>query len=384
MKQLFLTIGVLISVSAYGQKNVVSAYNANKDGDYREAVVYIEKAILDEKASSKEKVWRYRGEIYLNVANDPELYAEFPQALVIAKESYLTAKDRDTKGRYENEILTGLSRVQIQSSNNGINYYNSGTFDKAANSFDLAAEIARNFEMVDTMAVYNSALCYEKAGMDDLAIARYYECAAINYQVPNVFLFISTLYRNAGNDDAALETLQNARIEYPREQSLIIEELNIYLSSGDFEKAKSNLQLAAEQDPTNPVLWFSLGSVFDNLGNSEEAVNAYLKAVEVDPEYFDANYNLGALYFNQAVQGINKANDMWKPRMTSKESAAQKKLENDSKALFTTAKPYLEKAFEINPEDIGTIRSLKDIYARTEEDEKFLQMNDLLKKATQK
>ena len=84
------------------------------------------------------------------------------------------------------------------------------------------------------------------------------------------------------------------------------------------------------------------------------------------------------------MQGINKANDMWKPRMTSKESAAQKKLENDSKALFTTAKPYLEKAFEINPEDIGTIRSLKDIYARTEEDEKFLQMNDLLKKATQK
>ena len=381
MKQLFLAIGVLISVSAYGQKNVVSAYNANKDGNYREAVVYIEKAILDKKAAAKEKVWRYRGEIYLNVANDAELYVEFPQALVIAKESYLTAKDRDTKGRYENEILTGLSRVQILSSNNGINDYNSGTFDKAGNSFDLAAEIARNFDMVDTMAVYNSALCYEKAGMDDLAIARYYECAEINYQVPNVFLFISTLYRNAGNDDAALETLQNARKDYPREQSLIIEELNIYLTSGDFEKAKSNLQLAAEQDPTNPVLWFSLGSVFDNLGNSEEAEAAYLKAVEVDPEYFDANYNLGALYFNQAVQGINKANDMWKPRMTSKESAAQKKLEQDSKELFTISKPYLEKAFEINPEDLGTIRSLKDIYARTEEDEKFLQMNDLLKKA---
>ena len=117
--------------------------------------------------------------------------------------------------------------------------------------------------------------------------------------------------------------------------------------------------------------------------NSEEAISAYLKAIEVKSDYFDANYNLGALYFNQAVQGINKANDMWKPRMTSKEAAAQKKLETEAKELFNTAKPYLEAAFSVNPEDAQTIRSLKDIYARTGEDEKFLQMNDLLKKSQQ-
>ena len=99
------------------------------------------------------------------------------------------------------------------------------------------------------------------------------------------------------------------------------------MTNGDFEKAKTNLELAAEQDPTNEILWFSLGSVFDNLGNVEEAVTAYTKAIDVNADYFDANYNLGALYFNQAVQGINEANELWKPRMTSKEAAAQKKLE---------------------------------------------------------
>ena len=70
---------------------------------------------------------------------------------------------------------------------------------------------------------------------------------------------------------------------------------------------------------------------------------------------------------------------MWKPRMTSKEASAQKKLETKAKELFSTAKPYLEIAHEVNPEDVQTIRSLKDIYARTGEDEKFLKMNDLLK-----
>ena len=381
MKQLALAIGILFSIQALGQKEVVSAYNANKDGEYRKAATYIEQAILVEKAASKDKTWRYRGEIYLNIAADPEVSAEYPNALVLAKESYEKAREVDVKGRYERECIDGLGRVQIMASNNGINFYNTEAFDLAGNNFDIAASVARTVDMVDTMAVYNAALCYEKAGMTDLAIARYYECAEIKYQVPNVFLFISTLYRNVGDDEAALETLKNARKDYPREQSLIIEELNIYLTSGDFERAKTNLQLAAEQDPNNEILWFSLGSVFDNLGNSEEAISAYLKAIEVKADYFDANYNLGALYFNQAVQGINAANEMWKPRMTNKEAAAQKKLETDAKELFNTAKPYLEAAFAINPEDLQTIRSLKDIYARTGEDDKFLQMNDLIKKA---
>ena len=48
------------------------------------------------------------------------------------------------------------------------------------------------------MAIYNSALCYEKAGDVDLAVARYRACADIQYQVPNVFLFISNLLRENG------------------------------------------------------------------------------------------------------------------------------------------------------------------------------------------
>ena len=122
-----------------------------------------------------------------------------------------------------------------------------------------------------------------------------------------------------------------------------------------------------------------MGSVFDNLGNYEEAIIAYKKAIEVKADYFDANYNLGALYFNKAVLGINDANEMWKPRMTKTEAANQKKLEADSKSMFITARPYLESAFEVDPNDIETIRSLKDIYARTGEDDKFIKMNDLLK-----
>ena len=374
-----MIIGCLFTLSIMGQKEVVSAYNANKDGDYRAASTYIEQAIIVEKSKTKEKTWRYRGNIYLNISRDTTLAMEFPNALRTAMESFLKAQEYDVKGRYEDEIKLGLANVQTDANGFGITHYNTTSFDKAGASFDLASEVARKFDMVDTMAIYNAALCYEKAGLNDLAIDRYKECADIEYQVPNVFLFISTLYRNAENDEEALKILQGARVTYPREQSLIIEELNIYLTNQDFERAKANLELAAEQDPTNEILWFSLGSVFDNLGNYDEAIIAYIKAIEVKSDYFDANYNLGALYFNKAVLGINEANEMWKPRMTKTEASKQKKLEEDSKALFITARPYLEMAFASDSNDIETIRSLKDIYARTGEDDKFIEMSNLLK-----
>ena len=377
----FATLMALAAISFQGlaQKEVVSAYNANKEGDYATAASYIEQAIENPKANVKNKTWRYRGEIYLNISKDSTLFAAFPDALTIAKDSYMKAKELDTKGSYAQECQIGLGQVQMAASNAGITQYNTGDFGRAGGFFDLSAEIASAFEATDTMALYNSALCYEKAGNVELAVARYQACADIQYQVPNVFLFISNLYRTSGQEDLALQTLADARKAYPREQSLIIEELNIYLTNEEFDKAKENLALAAEQDPTNEILWFSLGSVLDNLGNAEEAIEAYLKALEVKADYFDANYNLGALYFNQAVQGINEANDMWKPRMTKTESDAQKKLEDDAKALFATAKPYLEAAHAVDADDVETMRSLRDVYARTGDDDKLLDMSAKLK-----
>ena len=382
MQKTLTLMALAICVQGFGQKEVVSAYNANKEGDFATAATYIEQAIQNPKANVKNKTWRYRGEIYLNISKDSALFAAYPDALMRAKDSYMKAQELDSKGSYASEIQVGLGQVQMAASNAGIGNYNTGNFGAAGAFFDLGAEIAQAFEATDTMAIYNSALCYEKAGEVDLAVARYRACADIEYQVPNVFLFISNLYRENGRESEALETLAEARGLYPREQSLIIEELNIYLTNEEFDKAKENLALAAEQDPTNEILWFSLGSVLDNLGNADEAIEAYKKALEVKVDYFDANYNLGALYFNHAVQGINAANDMWKPRMTKAESDAQKQLEDDAKALFETAKPYLEAAHATDANDLETMRSLRDIYARTGDDDKMLELTAKIKAAS--
>jgi tetratricopeptide (TPR) repeat protein len=379
MKNIFAIAFIATASVAVAQKQVVSAYNANKSGDYKAAAGYIEEAITIEKAAIKDKTWRYRGEIYLNIANDSALSVEYPNALWIAKDSYTKAQELDTKGNYEREIITGLGLVQTTAGNQGINDYTTENFSVAAAKFDLSAEVAGMFDVIDTMAVFNAALCYEKSGDVDLAVARYKSCGSFGYQVPNVYLFVANLLRQDGRVEEALTELQSAREQFPREQSLIIEELNIYLEGKDYERAENNLKLAAEGDPTNEILWFSLGSVYDNLGKTDLAAEAYLKALSINAAYFDANYNLGAMYFNEAVQGINAANDMWKPRMTKAESAEQKALEDAAKEKFIEARPFLEAAHTTNAEDIDTIRSLRDIYARTGQDDLMLKMSNLLK-----
>lgn len=374
-----LAILAMLPLGLLAQKDVVSAYNANTDGDYLKAAGFIDQAIEDPKANIKEKTWRYRGNIYTNLAADSVLFAQVPDALEKAVMSLAKADELDVKSRYASERMADIARGAAIAGNAGISHFNAGVFGRAGELFVTASEMTKLLGAVDTMAIFNSALCFEKASQWDRAVEQYMTCGAYGYQVPDVFLFAANIQKMNGDTTLALSTLKNARENFPREQALIIEELNIYLVGGQFELAKENLMLAAEQDPTNEILWFSLGSVYDNLGMQDEAIEAYSKSLAIKPDYFDANYNLGALYFNHAVQMVNEANEMWKPRMSKEEAAKQKELEEGGKAMFSTALPNLEAALAVEPNDRETLRSLRDIYARVGMDEELLKVTATLK-----
>jgi tetratricopeptide (TPR) repeat protein len=256
--------------------------------------------------------------------------------------------------------------------NQGIDAYNVGNYARAAARFNTAAELAKDFNVIDSLAVFNAALSYEKAAMPDKAIEGYMKSAEIGYNVPNVYLFAANIHKMEGDTTAALNLLQDAFKKHDDSQTIIIEILNIYLTAGDYVKAVDYLNLAIEKDPANEVLYFSKGSVNDQLGNYAEAEAAYMQALEVKPDYFDANYNLGALYFNKGVEKVNAANEI-------KDNTKYQAALEEANGIFKQARPYLEKAHEIDSEDVSTMRSLKDVYVRLGEDDLFMEMNNKLK-----
>ena len=129
------------------------------------------------------------------------------------------------------------------------------------------------------------------------------------------------------------------------------------------EKNKKNaldyLELATKNNPENSTYWFAKGTLYDGMRDSLKTVECYKKAIELDPKYFDANYNLGAVYFNTGAEVMAKAN-----ALPASEEAAYEKLKTEADARFKQALPYLEKAHELNKLDLPTLESLKNIYYR--------------------
>jgi len=90
---------------------------------------------------------------------------------------------------------------------------------------------------------------------------------------------------------------------------------------------------------------------------------------------FMANYNLGALYVNQAADILEKANDL--PLSATREYEEMKEKADN---MLKKSTPYLERALELLPDDVNTMVSLKEIYTRLGMLEKLAEIDKMLHK----
>jgi tetratricopeptide (TPR) repeat protein len=179
---------------------------------------------------------------------------------------------------------------------------------------------------------------------------------------------LGVLYKAEKDTMKALNIIQTGRKLFPNDNSLIIEELNYYLASGkNSDVAIDRLNLAISKEPKNHTLYFALGTLYDKSQSFDKAKEAYLKAIEVKADYFDAYYNLGAMIFNQGAEMANNAANL-------KTDAEYNKAKVKFDEKFKESLPYLEKAYQLNKKDQGTLVSLKQLYIRMNMTEKYNQI----------
>jgi tetratricopeptide (TPR) repeat protein len=363
MKNLILLLAIFTAGGAFAQNaKVVTAYRYLNNGEFQEALEAIEPATTNEKTMDKDKTWRYRGEIYLGLAGESQ--NDKVVALGEAHQSFLKAKELDTKENWSEEINVGLNKVRIESLNSGIGAFEKENFAAARDLFILSGDVGKALGITDTLAYYNGALAAEQAEDYEAAIQYYKKTAETEYLGGKLWLYIANVYNKMENPEGYITTIQKGREKYPNDADLIIYELNYYLQNGKFKEAEDNLKLALGKEPDNKQLYFSLGVVYENLEKPEEAVKAYKDAINLDVDYFAANYNLGAFYFNQGVEMNNAANEI---QDNKKYDAARA----EAKKVFQKAKPYLEKAHSQDETDMGALVSLSQLYALLNETEKY-------------
>lgn len=377
---------------------VLNAYNYMNDNELVKAKGEIDQAITHEKTMSDGKTWYYRGLIYEKIYKNsfamkegtedllyPELQAVKEGSVLTAVESFEKSIELGSRKINMSEVKGHHAEMSVWAYQEGVNYYNEKDFGDAAKYFETCFDIKKDYQQIDTMAAYNAGLAYKLAKNNTKAEELIKYCIETGYQVEQGYLDLLHMYKEAVDEEKYKSTLKEAREKLPNNQDIIQEEINVYLESQEYDKALVNLDQAIANDPSNKALIYARGIILDNQqstlradGKEDEANEAYAKAeadykkvVELDPEGFDGNYSLGALYYNRGAEMLNEANNILDDaKYKVAKAAAEKQL--------TAALPYLEKAHALNAEDIDTMTSLKTIYARTNQTEKYDAMKEKL------
>jgi tetratricopeptide (TPR) repeat protein len=213
---------------------------------------------------------------------------------------------------------------------------------------------------IDTTIIFNAGLAAYNGELYDDAIKHFTKAKDLEYGDFTLFILLKNAYVAKGDSTGGLEALQQGFTKFPDNESILIEMINFYITKGGVEAAEEALEyigLAKENDPTNASFYHAEGILYDKIDKIDKSIEAYEKALELNPDYFDSNYNLGAHHFNKGVNKVNECNEIM-------DNAEYQKCKEEADAMFDVALPYMEKAHEINANDISTLETLKLLYYR--------------------
>lgn len=366
-----LTAAVLLVVHMAGAQSA-KAYEAFAANDHLKARDFIEQAVANGETEDA-KVWYYRGMIYENILINPNLKiddASIDPVKEMAR-SYSKALTLNTDNIDRKNLQKRYQKVSNRVFMSGIQLYNNGDYQAALEMYQMAADVGAYFGKPDSLAIFNIALCQEKLGKTDEAISAYKKAADLNYKSAQAYSAIIYLLQSSERRTEALAMATQAKEKHPADQSILVSYLNLLLYNGRHEEAVSVLSKLIEIDASNANFFYTRGTIYDGQDKTELARMDYEAAIRLNPDFFEPHYNLGASYLNESAGMID---------LMSEVSGQEKYQEYKERinGVFNTSIKYLERALELKPDDRYTLEALNQLYANTNQTEKYLEVKKKL------
>ena len=390
MKRTTILFVLLFAVSGvFAQKGKVTAALTYKaDGDLSKALRTIDETVdasnpKTESSISWPNTWEARGDIYMAIlhSKDENVKKLSNDPLTVAFESYLKALQLDEKNKIAKSVKIKLTLLVSELQGQAIDAFNAENFPKALKSFEQILEIEKNPvyksddpNAVDTIAIFNAGLAAYNAKLWDKAIQYYSESAKYKYGGAKSYTIIANTYYQKNDSLKALNVLEDGLKIFVGDAGLLAEVISYYLTNNKADEAMKYLKVALEKEPKNPTYNFVQGTLYEKLKNIDEAIKCYERAIEYKDDYFEAYYNLGAMYFNRGVKQVEVAN-----AIPSNQIAKYEEEKNKADVEFKKSIPFFEKAFTINPTDRQTMESLKTVYFRLQMMDKYSSMVEKIK-----
>lgn len=301
--------------------------------------------------------------------------------LEVAYDSFKKAQELDEKGRADKKLSEDLSRLKYLYITEGTSNYTKKEYTKSASYFEKAVKIGEDplVNNVDTIVIYYAGLSAQVGGDHEKAIELYKKALEYNYgNDGNIYYNIFEAYSQLGKAEEGAEYLKEGFVKYPKNQGVLYGLINYYIAQGDDpELVLDYIHKAMESDSNEPSLHFAEGTLHDKLENFERAEAAYKKAIELKPDFFDALYNLGALYFNAGVKFLEEAN-----KVPAREVDKYDEVMAKANVEFRKSIVPMEKAHEVDPQNMAVIETLRNLYFRYRNEsesiqKKYEEMNEL-------
>jgi tetratricopeptide (TPR) repeat protein len=374
-KTIILLALIFVASFTFAQKGKVTSASTFKESGKLDKALETSNLTVNpdnekaEKSIPWPRTWEVRGEIFQAIfQSKDENYKKLDSdPLTKALASYKKAIELDTKDKYGKSLKIKFTLLTSDLTNQAIQAFNDDNYKLALQSFEQILELndvpvmkADNPGMIDTVILFNAGLAAYNAKDYDKAIKYYKEVATHNYNEGRTYVLIASTYELKQDTVNALTTLQEGFEKYPEDTQILVKMINIYLNTNKTDEAMKYLDLAIKKDPENASFYFAQGTLFDRIEQPDGAIKSYEAAIELNEDYFDANYNLGALYYNKGVKQIEIANAL--PSNISVENYTAEK--DKANIWFDKSLPYMERCHVINNKDVPTLESLKNLYYR--------------------
>lgn len=370
---LLLAMGLLISVSSFAQRsNRTKAYMYMEKGQLKEAKTAIDEAVKNPKTMNDAKTWLYYGRVYYSIASSPLPAFQKLDSLAAEKafEALKKSKTLDEKHRVDKEADEYIGKLTSVFYQEGSKAYKALDYNRSMQSFADAYKVAKSLGKVDTTAAFNAGISAVLAKKPKIAADYLKKSIDAGYNDPKAYIFYTRSLKQSGDTAAAEKALAVGRKVYPNDLGLLLEQAQMFLEKGESNELIKSLKEAISKQPNSPNnanLYFLIGKSYDDLKDKATAEQYYKQALAVNPNFFEAYYNIGAIYVNKAAILQKEANNL-----PLNESKKYNKLNNEANSNLKIAVPWLEKALKIRATDQATIKALKEAYTR-------LKMNDKLK-----
>ena len=359
MKKVMILLAVVLTANVMmaQKKDRTDAFMYNKNGQYEKAMVSIEKCINHEqflgmKPNDQSQAWLYRASIYQNILQSPDEAVKnlAPDALEKVYESLMKCMENESfLNDNKQEIYQRVTSVMNNYYTQGADYYNAGDFAASAPMFKKAYDIAKSLGSADANDMLNlAATASLRAENYQTALDYFTELKNSGVDDVDIYKHLAASYHGLGNEDKAFEMINLGLQKYPGDAAMIIEKVNVYLKQGKGEEAINDLVELHKLDPNNASILFILGTIYgdenNDVYNSDKAIEYYEEAIKMKPDYYDAIYNLGAMYISLSNKLKTEANEL-----PLNEVNKYNELVEQAEELVRTGMPYVKQAYEAQP-----------------------------------